>query len=152
MVGALVFALRWRQPGIGLVKGRQRGCAELSRARSRSEPTKEKARRVVARGLDPNRNGGDIVNAPTPRKRKHAGPPSGRIVKASVSVDVALHARWCAAASLSGVDRNAFAVEALKRALEGIIVVDRRKTSDRINTDYRRDQQTATTSDEAEAA
>jgi hypothetical protein len=29
------------------------------------------------------------------------------------------------------MDRNAFAVEALKEALRGIIVVDRRKTSDR---------------------
>lgn len=92
------------------------------------------------------------MNAPTPRKRKPAGPQSARVVKASVSVDVALDARSCAAASLSGMDRNAFAVEALKRALEGIVAVDRRKTSDRIKVADRPDQQTATSSDEAEAA
>jgi hypothetical protein len=92
------------------------------------------------------------VNAPTPRKRKPASPQSGRIVKASVSVDVALHARWCAAASLSGIARNAFAVEALKRALEGIVIVDRRKTSDRIKTDDRPDLRTPISNDKAEAA
>jgi hypothetical protein len=69
-----------------------------------------------------------------------------------VTVDAALHARWSAAASLAGLDRNAFAVEALKRALEGIIVVDRRKPSDRVKTDDRSDQRSEISSDEMEAA
>ncbi len=37
------------------------------------------------------------------------------------------------------MDRNAFAVDALKRALEGIVVVDRRKTADRVKTHDRPD-------------
>jgi hypothetical protein len=35
------------------------------------------------------------------------------------------------------MDRNAFAVDALKRTLEGIVVVDRRKVSDRFKIDER---------------
>jgi hypothetical protein len=50
------------------------------------------------------------------------------------------------------MDRNAFAVKALKRALEGIVVVDRRKGSDRLKIDDRPDQRTEISADEAEAA
>ena len=58
-------------------------------AGSRSGPTKVKAPVRVHRRLDLIRRRGGVVNAPTPRKRKPAGPQSGRIVKASVTVDVA---------------------------------------------------------------
>jgi hypothetical protein len=71
------------------------------------------------------------VSSPAPRKRKTAVPQGRTSVKASLLVDVETHARWSAAASLRGMDRNAFAVEALKEALRGIVVVDRRKGSDR---------------------
>ncbi len=67
--------------------------------------------------------------ASAPRTRKSATPHAGRSVKASLLVDVETHARWAAAASLRGMTNNAFAVEALKEALRGIIVVDRRKTA-----------------------
>jgi hypothetical protein len=50
------------------------------------------------------------------------------------------------------MDRNAFEVEVLKRSLEGIVVVDRRKSSDRLKHDDRPDQRTAMNSDEVEAA
>jgi hypothetical protein len=50
------------------------------------------------------------------------------------------------------MDRNAFAVEALKKALEGIVVVDLRKPSDRLKVDDRLDQRTEISSDEVEAA
>lgn len=59
--------------------------------------------------------------------------------------------RWSAAASLSGMDRNEFAVEALKKALEGIVVVDRRKASDRLKAEDRLDQRSEIISDEVEA-
>lgn len=67
---------------------------------------------------------------PAPRSRKSAAPQAGRTVKASLLVDVETHARWSAAASLGGMTNNAFAVEALKAALKGIVVVDRRKSGD----------------------
>ena len=92
------------------------------------------------------------MNAPAARKRKAAGPQATRFVRASVTVDAALHAAWSAAASLSGMDRNAFAVEALKKALEGIVVVDRRKPSDRLKNDDRLDQRIERSSDQVEAA
>ena len=50
------------------------------------------------------------------------------------------------------MDRNAFAVDALKRALEGIVVVDRRKTADRVKTHDRPDLRIPISSDEADAA
>lgn len=66
------------------------------------------------------------MSAPTPRVRKLAAPQPRKSVKASISVDVALHARWSAAASLAGMDRSAYAVEALKEKLAGLVLVDRR--------------------------
>jgi hypothetical protein len=67
-------------------------------------------------------------------------------------VDSALHARWSVAANLSGMDRNAFAVEALKKALEGIVVVDRRKPSDRLKNDDRLEQRVEINADDVGAA
>jgi hypothetical protein len=58
-------------------------------------------------------------------------------VKASILVGVELHARWAAAAALRGMDRSAFAVEAIAEACRGIVVVDRRKTSDRVRGEDR---------------
>lgn len=69
------------------------------------------------------------MSAPTPRRRKSAVPPSGRYVKASILVDVELHARWAAAAALRSMDRSAFAVEAIREACKGIVLVDRRKSN-----------------------
>jgi hypothetical protein len=67
---------------------------------------------------------------PAPRRRKPAFASVRTHVKASLIVSRDLHTRWHAAASLSGVTANAFAVEVLAEALRGIIVVDRRKSSD----------------------
>jgi hypothetical protein len=50
-------------------------------------------------------------------------------VKASILVGVELHARWAAAAALRGMDRSAFAVEAIEAACKGIHIIDRRKTA-----------------------
>ncbi len=62
-----------------------------------------------------------------PRRRAPAGATVRKSVKASILVDVELHARWSAAASLRGMDRSAFAVEALRAATKGIIVIDKTK-------------------------
>lgn len=71
------------------------------------------------------------MSTPAPRRRKLAVAPGSKTVKASITIDVGLHARWAAAAALRGMDRSAFAVEAIAEAVRGIVVVDRRKTSDR---------------------
>jgi hypothetical protein len=60
-----------------------------------------------------------------PRRRAPAGASARKSVKASILVDVELHARWSAAASLRGMDRSAFCVEALRAACKGIIVIDK---------------------------
>jgi hypothetical protein len=62
------------------------------------------------------------ANAP---RRNPAGSQARKTVKTSVSVDVSLHAKWSAAASLRGMDRNAFAVEAITAATKGIIIIDK---------------------------
>lgn len=67
----------------------------------------------------------------SPRRRTPAGAPARKPVKASILVDVELHAKWSAAASLRGMDRSAYAVEALRVATKGIIVIDKsRKLAD----------------------
>ena len=69
-----------------------------------------------------------------PRRRGPAGPSARKSVKASILVDVELHARWSAAASLRGMDRSAFAVEALRTAVKGIIIIDKsRKLADDVD-------------------
>lgn len=60
-----------------------------------------------------------------PRRRTPAGASARKSVKASILVDVELHAKWSAAASLRGMDRSAYAVEALRTATKGIIVIDK---------------------------
>ncbi len=65
--------------------------------------------------------------AANPRRRTPAGASARKTLKTSVSVDVELHARWSAAASLRGLDRNAFAVEAIRAAVRHIIVINRDK-------------------------
>ncbi len=63
--------------------------------------------------------------------------PERLMVKASVLVDARTHALWSACASLSGMDRSAFAAEAIKQACSGIILVDRRKGPDRADKSHR---------------
>jgi hypothetical protein len=81
------------------------------------------------------------VSAQTPRKRKTAIPPNSRTVKASLVTSVELHARWGAAATLAGMTRTQFAVQAITVACRGIIVVDRRKQSSNDSSEDRPDQE-----------
>lgn len=71
--------------------------------------------------------------APTPRRRKSAEAAISDTVKSSLIVSRDLHSRWQAAASLRGMTANALAVEALRVALRGIVVIDKNrvKTVDR---------------------
>lgn len=54
-----------------------------------------------------------------------------RTVKASLILDVELHARWRAAANLRNMPANAIAVEALTEALKGVVLFDRAKKPER---------------------
>jgi hypothetical protein len=93
------------------------------------------------------------LSAQVPRKRKSAVQPSGKTVKASILVGVELHARWSAAASLQGMDRSAFAVEAIESACKGVcVVIDRRKPADRAKGEDRPSHGLGISSDEEEAA
>lgn len=75
---------------------------------------------------------GIAVATTQPKRRKSTDPSTRKQVKTSLLVDVELHAKWSAAASLSGVDRNAFAVGVLTEALKGVFIIDRRKTLGRV--------------------
>ena len=92
------------------------------------------------------------MSTPSPRQRKPAVPPTGRTVKTSVSVRAELHARWAAAAALSGMDRNAFAVMAITEAVKGIHIMDRRKNAGPVGSIDRQGQALGISSDEEEAA
>ena len=61
------------------------------------------------------------------------------VVKASITIGVRDHALWSACASLRGLDRSAFAVEAIRQACNGIILVDRRKPADQASKSHRLD-------------
>jgi hypothetical protein len=77
--------------------------------------------------------------APAPRRRKSAVTVIRTPVKSSIVVSREIHCRWQAAASLRGMTANAFAVEALTRALHGIVVIDRSKMPDHVETTDRRE-------------
>jgi hypothetical protein len=68
---------------------------------------------------------------PAPRRRKSAVTQAERTVKATVVVDVDTHVRWAAAAAMANMDRSAWAAAVIRDALRGVVVMDRRKTSDR---------------------
>lgn len=63
-----------------------------------------------------------------PRRRKAADASPKKTVKTSLTLDVDLHARLNAAASLAGTSTNAFVVDVLTEALRGLILIDKRKS------------------------
>lgn len=65
--------------------------------------------------------------------------PDGKTVKTSISIGVREHALWGACASLSGMDRNAFAVEAILKACRerGVVLTDRRRRKGQDTADDR---------------
>lgn len=92
------------------------------------------------------------MSAPTPRPRKSAVPQEGKGVKASILVDARTHALWAAAAALRGMDRSAFAVEAIKDACRGLVLVDRRKAPGSVKITDRPDAADELNPDAEEAA
>jgi predicted transcriptional regulator len=52
-----------------------------------------------------------------------------RYVSASVRLDVGTHSRLSAAAALAGMTKTTFMEKAITDALQGIIVIDRRKAA-----------------------
>jgi hypothetical protein len=90
---------------------------------------------------------------PAPRKRKTAAPQNERTVKTSLVMGASLHTQLAAAAALQGVDRNALAISILTEALRGIVIMDRRKNSGRLDTTNRQGLEDEISSDvENEAA
>lgn len=63
----------------------------------------------------------------------------GKTVKTSISLSLREHALWGACASLSGMDRNAFAVEAILKACRerGVVLVDKRNPKGKAKSDDR---------------
>ncbi len=59
-----------------------------------------------------------------PKPKRRTG---HEVVRASITIDVATHARWSAAAALARMDRSEFAVEAIRAACRGLFLTDRRK-------------------------
>ncbi len=62
--------------------------------------------------------------------RGSAAPQVPKSVMASVRLDVATHARVSAAAALAGMDKSAWMSRAIRDALKGVVVIDRRKSAE----------------------
>jgi predicted DNA-binding ribbon-helix-helix protein len=62
--------------------------------------------------------------------RKAASAATHRTVKTSVTLDVNLHSRISALASLRGTTIGALMAEAAEEAVRGIVVIDRRRSAD----------------------
>ena len=71
--------------------------------------------------------------AQTPRNRKSADVQASRIVKCSVSLDVATHARLSAAAALEGIDKSTYMSRCIIESLKGIVLFDRRSSTGRVD-------------------
>jgi hypothetical protein len=89
---------------------------------------------------------------PVPRKRKAAAPQNERTVKTSLVMGASLHTQLAAAAAMQGTDKNALIVEILTEALRGIVIMDRRKNSGRLDTTNRPDQESVVNLDDGIAA
>jgi hypothetical protein len=68
-------------------------------------------------------------------QRSKSAPAKKRTrVSASVSLDVETHARVAAAAALKGMTKTAYMEDAIIRSLVGIVVFDRRKGADQLDS------------------
>lgn len=76
---------------------------------------------------------------PTPRKRKGAVTQSGKTIKTSVVVGADLFSRWAAASALKGISRNAYLAEALENATKSIVLFDRARKHDPVDSTDRLD-------------
>lgn len=65
------------------------------------------------------------MSTPT-KKRRTADSQAGKLVKVGTSVDVATHARLCAAAALRGVTITTLIGDAITESLKGIVAFDKR--------------------------
>lgn len=70
-----------------------------------------------------------------PRKRRTAATQPRKTVKASIVLDVQTHARLAAAAALRGMDRSALAAEFITEGLKGLVIVNRGKFADNVDSD-----------------
>jgi hypothetical protein len=85
-------------------------------------------------------------------KKRHRG-NDALVVKTSILIGVRDHALWSACASLRGIDRSAFAVEAIRQACSGLILVDRRaKPKDQVKLGDRLDVEPRVSPDADDAA
>lgn len=89
---------------------------------------------------------------PAPRRRKSAVTQEARTVKTTVVIDADTHVRWAAAAAMANMDRSAWAAAVIREAVRGIVVMDRRKTSDRSDTKDRPSLESPLDSDDGIAA
>lgn len=69
------------------------------------------------------------------RKRAAVRPSPSVTVKLSVPLGVEDHAKLCATAALQQRDRSAVAAEILADALRGIVIIDKRRSSDPVGSD-----------------
>jgi hypothetical protein len=68
-------------------------------------------------------------------QRSKSAPAKKRThVSASVKLDVATNARVAAAAALAGIDKSTWMSRAIVDALQGIVVFDRRKGADQVDS------------------
>jgi len=76
------------------------------------------------------------------RRRKPAVASQGRSIKTSLTLDADLHVRLAAASAMRGMSANAFVQEVLTEALKSIVVFDRRKGSDGVDSAHNGDRAT----------
>src|SRR4051812_35772037 len=74
------------------------------------------------------------VSSQTPRRRKVADASKQETVKCTVLLRVEVHARLAAAAALRKCDRSTFAAECIENGLKGLIVIDKRKPSNHVDS------------------
>lgn len=60
------------------------------------------------------------------KQRRRADSQEGRTVKVSSSIDVATHAKLCAAAALRGVTITTLIADAIAESLKGVVAFDKR--------------------------
>lgn len=69
------------------------------------------------------------------RQRKRAQTPERRTIRTSISLDVLMHAKLNALASLRGVPMTTLISEVLADSLKGFVIMDRRDSSNQLDPD-----------------
>lgn len=80
------------------------------------------------------------MSAQSPRKRRSPSTQAPRSVRTSVPLDVSTHVKLSALAAMRGMPAGALAAEFVREGVRSIVVIDKRRSADPVDSDSQVDR------------